>query len=834
MPDAHKLAVLMAEYQSLDPTRDVPRMRQILDEAISEVDRTATPKKWAAMYSVLGRLREGNDPRGSLEAYRKALEVWTPEEDRDSWVACHSGAGMSLFVLQPLGPEEIEEAIAHLEAAEPDQPHLAAPLAQLYRIRPHGDPLDNWRNRMKQLELAQSQISRKDEPVKWANAENELAVATAEEPDGDFFAGMAKRRLRHHAALDALGDDRGAAYIETCVHLSDTYLVGVVDNIEDNHRKAEAFARCALEAAESQPITALKATAQLAVGRALATERHAGRKEDLRAALTYFGEAIATFQEMNKPESAANAMSFRANIQARLIQLGEHEWIESLVNDAEAAIQRLDPQLRRDERRIILQVEGEALLNAGLPSRAAGCLERAVAAAEDALAHATSPEGRMERIWGFRDSSALLSHCYLQMGREEDALRTLEDGKGRFWTTVDMRQQWAGASRWIPPDGALLFPNFVRDPGAVVVVTASGRKVVWLPAFGRSRLMELQRGAGEPTKPGGWLKDYAFRNSRPEQWRKAIDSIGERLYNEMWAPIIDALPALGVRKGAELVWFPQGGSGVFPMHAAWHTDNGTRQWLLDDYAIRYAPSTKALAAATTPTSRSEADVLVVNPLGDLMFAELEGAWVQRRTGTAQIQVFRGREAAKASVLAAMSGARRIHLATHAVFVWERPLDSHLMLADPEKLTLHELRPHLAVNAPEMVVLSACETAMSKVTATPDEFLGFPAALLYAGVNTIVATLWPVSDAAAAPLMNRFYAELRDPATSPAEAMRRAQMWLRTVTVRELMLLLVELRDDPDPVGGLASQLRTHLRTADPALRPFAEPYYWAAFTVSGR
>jgi len=837
MPDAQRLAALIAEFQSLDRTRDAARMRQILERAIPEVDRAVAPKKWAALYSFLGQLREGIDPCGALEAYRKALEVWTPEEDRDSWVTCHSGAGMCLFALQPLEPEEVEEAIAHLEAAEPDKPFLASALAWLYRFRSRGDPLENWLQRMKQMKLAQSQISRESEPVKWASAENELALATADEPDGDFFAVMAQRRQRHHMALEALGDYRGGEYVETCIHLSDTYLFGIVEDVDGNHRKAEEFARRALEAAQAQPNAVLTARAQLAVGRALVTGRHAGRKEDLREALQCFEQALAALRELRNPEMEASAMSLRANAQARLIQLGEREWIEPLAKDAEEAVQRFDPRFYGGVRRTILQMEGEILLDADQPERAAGCFVRALATAREALAQATTPQGRMERIWEFRDSSALLGYCNLRMGREEAALQVLEDGKGRFWVTADKAEKWEGVSRWIPPGGALLFPNFARDPGAVIVVAASGRKVVWLPDFGRSQLLELQRGAVDPAELGGWLKAYSFRNSQPEGWRGAIDSVGEILYEKIWAPVITALSELSLDVGAELVWFPQGGSGVFPMHAAWRAEGRSRTrsrtWLLDEYAIRYAPSVQALAAATARADVPVKDVFVVNPLGDLMFAELEAALGSGKTGMANAQVLRGPAAVKADVLAALGGVRRLHLATHAVFNWERPLDSYLWLAGPEKLTLDELLAHLKGDVPEMAILSACETAMTRVTATPDEFLGFPAALLHAGVRTVVATLWPVSDAAAAALMGRFYAELRDPEISPAEALRRAQTWLREAKVRDLMKVFGELRDEPAPVGGLASQLRLQLRAADPESRPFAAPYYWAAFTVVG-
>ena len=292
----------------------------------------------------------------------------------------------------------------------------------------------------------------------------------------------------------------------------------------------------------------------------------------------------------------------------------------------------------------------------------------------------------MQRIWEFRDSSALLSHCYLRMGREDRRAA----GVGRrerddLGSHRRQQEKWEGVSRWIPSGGALLFPNFARDPGAVIIVTAAGRKVLWLPRLGRSRLMELQRGGAEPTELGGWLKVYSVQGKKFEDWTRAVDSIGETLYKEMWAPVIDALPALGVRVGAELVLFSQGGSGVFPMHAAWCADNNTRKWLLDEYAIRYAPSIKALAAGARQESKSGKNLLVVNPLGDLKFAELESACVLQQTGTADTQVFRGGEATKATVLAALGAARRVHLATHAEFNLERPLDSHLWLAGPEKL-----------------------------------------------------------------------------------------------------------------------------------------------------
>ena len=54
----------------------------------------------------------------------------------------------------------------------------------------------------------------------------------------------------------------------------------------------------------------------------------------------------------------------------------------------------------------------------------------------------------------------------------------------------------------------------------------------------------------------------------------------------------------------------------------------------------------------------------------------------------------------------------------------------------------------------------------------------------------------------------------------------------TVTESELRKLRSELCKQPNPVGELAA-LSPEPPVANPQSRPFADPYYWAAFTVVG-
>jgi CHAT domain-containing protein len=175
-----------------------------------------------------------------------------------------------------------------------------------------------------------------------------------------------------------------------------------------------------------------------------------------------------------------------------------------------------------------------------------------------------------------------------------------------------------------------------------------------------------------------------------------------------------------------------------------------------------------------------------------------------------------------------------HFSTHATFDLNRPLRSALLLAEGQPLALERLMPAMEGKAPQLVVLSACETAMSRVSSMPDEFLGFPAAFLHAGSRSVLATLWPVDDAATALLSWRFYRELMGNHLKPARALREAQNWMRKATVRELMELLREMKSAPVPAAPFAARIRTALRQVDPDLCPFAEPYFWAAFTISGK
>lgn len=94
----------------------------------------------------------------------------------------------------------------------------------------------------------------------------------------------------------------------------------------------------------------------------------------------------------------------------------------------------------------------------------------------------------------------------------------------------------------------------------------------------------------------------------------------------------------------------------------------------------------------------------------------------------------------------------LHLATHALFRPDNPIFSSIQLADG-RLTVADLYEMTLPGRP-FVVLSACETGRGR--ARGGGLLGMGRGFLAAGAAGLIATLWPVQDAASASLIGDFY------------------------------------------------------------------------------
>ncbi|HEY4564851.1 MAG TPA: CHAT domain-containing protein, partial [Thermoanaerobaculia bacterium] len=133
---------------------------------------------------------------------------------------------------------------------------------------------------------------------------------------------------------------------------------------------------------------------------------------------------------------------------------------------------------------------------------------------------------------------------------------------------------------------------------------------------------------------------------------------------------------------------------------------------------------------------------------------------------------------------ALRGFRILHFATHSILDDRQPLLSSLALSRLDStgrqvegdLTASEIYD---LNLPaELVVLSACDTALGREVPGEGLVSGLPRAFLYAGAFRVVVSLWPVEDLPTRDLMKRFYHGLFAEGLAPAQALQEAQRALR--------------------------------------------------------
>ena len=128
-----------------------------------------------------------------------------------------------------------------------------------------------------------------------------------------------------------------------------------------------------------------------------------------------------------------------------------------------------------------------------------------------------------------------------------------------------------------------------------------------------------------------------------------------------------------------------------------------------------------------------------------------------------------------------------------------------------------------------MVLSACETALGEPDQDGIEINGIAHSFIQAGANTVLASLWQVSDGSTSYLMQEFYQNLAEgtpenPVTI-SSALREAQLTLlrggEAIDDSDRGAVGIRVNGDRPPDGATAV-------SAD-----LSHPYYWAPFILIG-
>lgn len=341
-------------------------------------------------------------------------------------------------------------------------------------------------------------------------------------------------------------------------------------------------------------------------------------------------------------------------------------------------------------------------------------------------------------------------------------------------------------------------------------------------------------------------------------------------------PLASWLIGLGVR---HFTLVPCGTLAAFPWGAIM-LSNGTT--LAETLPMSIVPSARSLLYEKKSERVRKGVYSLGNPGKDLPWGEAE-SYLLAKLGSIPGEKSKSavqQDATLTRFLEAARDALVLHAGCHGMFDTRDFLRSALLLAANRRITLGNLLSHrigkqeIDLQGMRLLILAACETAILDLRGAQDEVRSLAAGMIESGAKAVMASFWPVDDEATFLLMARF-AQIWFPnieSMSPAEALARAQSWLRTVSNCELQSWTIDIRsllagtpteslldgaqqnnttekeasspvqEQPVPTSSRSPRftiseagelIRKARRTGDPDARPFAEPFYWAGFQITG-
>jgi CHAT domain-containing protein len=313
-------------------------------------------------------------------------------------------------------------------------------------------------------------------------------------------------------------------------------------------------------------------------------------------------------------------------------------------------------------------------------------------------------------------------------------------------------------------------------------------------------------------------------SSEQERWREEMPKRLKRL-----AEILNIEGILPHLKGvSQLILIPHRDLHLLPLDAL----------LPDKFTITHLPSLKVgldrkkAKHNAVPRKPKISLLSVENPTDDLRYASFESELVSKLYPNTK-SLSKSAATPEAVKEALSKGVGIFHFTGHGEHNLEQPAQSALILADKKRLTLRDIL-ELDLSHCNLVCLSACETNLTSKVGLIDEFVGLASGFVAAGVNNVVGSLWNVNDLSTAYLMVKLHEILKN-SDNPdvASALKQAQYLLRNVTNKELQ----EWREKLPLESSQYRNLRIPVKKSDGETgandKPFASPFYWAAFCAIG-
>jgi len=529
-----------------------------------------------------------------------------------------------------------------------------------------------------------------------------------------------------------------------------------------------------------------------------------GAKVDLGHCLGSLGGA---YSDEPKPNPIAARRCLERSLQLRR-ELKNNVYIadsEILLSKLEVAEHRYDQAYTLSASAAELTAPGsegdnpdihwQALLAKGQSLSKLGRLEEAVTALQDAI---NTVEGIKDPDLGSEEKSSFfnsvtwffrqkvspyvaMAEALIHQEKPLDALRYAELAKARTLllgrtlgansrgdslgsTTVTLDQLSNALLRDIPNRKTAVLEYMQGiDTSFVFLVTrdAAGRPSVQVKAI------TLDTSAGEPSDHAG-AQLIPDLDSAIDQFRSRIEksyaaypkNLGKALYGELVKPFEAELADI-----THVIFVPAGKLWELPFQALLAPKGEQTNYLIENYAISYAPSLLFLNRLMTRSSSLQArNFLLLGTLdsptqtaGSFPLDNLKTAFCSEPQPLPG-KVFLGEQATREHFLEAASDSKLILFATHAVVGGSDPTSSYFLLTagansrGGEHLTAADIMGR-QLNA-SLVVLVACETELGRFVEGEGE-VGLGWAFLDAGCASTVVSQWKIDRDASLDLTARF-------------------------------------------------------------------------------
>jgi CHAT domain-containing protein len=858
--------------------------------------REAFPEYWATAQNILGilyRNRIRGDRAQNLEqsilCFENALQIRTQTAFPELWAETLNNLGNAYNErIRGNRLDNVENAIAAFEAALEVRNREALPenwattqnnLGLAYYNRLKGDRAENLEQTIACYQNALQIRTQEQFPVQWAETQNNLANAYNERIRGNRAENLEQAIVRFQDALKVYTFEAfPVGWAETQNNLATAYRERIRGDRTENLEQAIYCSQSALQVFTPDAFPYEWTRTQNNLAAAYRERIRGDRAENLEQAISCCQSALQVFTPDAFPYEWARTQNNLATAYRDRIRGDRAENLEQAIYCSQNALRVFTPDVFPEEclttqfNLVLVFQETQNFHNAY------NALALTINTLESLQGTVTSRQ-EISTLGLAKPYSMMVAVC-LQLGRFREALEYVERSKVRDFVELLNSRILASGSEMkeaeqnklqrlcqnvvtfeqmqnlLPANATLIEWYLLENSCITFIVTHQnpGLTVLQSEILNYQALVECME---------AYLSDQIQGFA---EWKTNLESYLHQLSEIL---NIEAILREIPEDCDQIVLVPHRFLHLLPLHTLTLSEE---HYFLERFpkGVRYIPNCKMLDLIRIRKHSEFFRLFAIqNPIGDWTYSDIEVDFI--KTLFPVTRVLTGQMVTRDSIEVSddLAMAHCLHLACHTYSNLRFPLDSSLILANNELLTLSDVFA-LNLDSCKLVTFSAGYTIVDpnksfgvgdaislpwdkdsgilgpsnqipvlKITITSptdiadyftNEYIGFPSAFLYAGSNAVVTCLWNVDDFSTALLMIRFYENLLSQ-SSVVVALNQAQQWLRQLTWNDLKHWIEEKGLLLTPTQRMRLRSREAKYTNK---KPFKNPYYWAAFCVIGQ